>query len=273
MCQVQFTLSSTMVLVLLASPLLADEPVAKPPAQPLQPLQVLEDCAQAIETGDFGRYVDHLSKDEQRQQAGYILYVSRLNLDAHEQSSQMFDPQLYLLAHALTDLFTTHRASNGRQVTSQPPAARPSYNGPPSPGQMMAQYSRTAEVLGDARKFLVDALAEISRPTDVTGETTAPSHALVGMVATIPSVKDLKWTVYTRGDHAVALAPQPVTPGSGSADYQPLAISPSLQRPYIEFQRSDGHWKITRILQSAIIKPMHGVAHTHPYPYPATAHR
>jgi len=297
MAHVRSTVLTLTVFSLAVAGLLADE---KPDA--LEPLQVLEDCIEAAAAGDFATYVDHLSQDEQDLQAGYILLTSRSVSRAMDLGLPVADPEMLLLARTMRDLVARHtvpaserdaayQAAENRlaDLAGEPPKTSPSvpvvqtpsYPNPYPPATNYApatprgnppyaipvgreHWTRLVGVLKNPRDFLVAALAEIARPTDVTGEQVEKSNGLVNVGELAKSAQGLKWTMYTRGDYAIAVAKtprstlpaQPDSPVGASDRYAARAAAgdSDADPPYqVQFQRIDGRWKITRLLPVSAI--------------------
>ncbi len=266
MDRVRFTLLTVSMFSLTTTLLWADEnPAAK------QPLEVLEDCIQAAESGDFARYVDHLSPDEQTLQAGCILFMTSTASRSYELGASITDPEFFLLTKTMHDLVQQHKVPEGErnaefetaqqllaQLTGEPNGY---YSNPGQPTRFHLPAQREVPkvivgVIKDPRDFLIAALGEIARPTNVEGEGDSKPNSSVNVGEFIKSAKALKWTIYTRGDYAVAILnkPKPKTP---VPSYPSQVANP---QTHVEFKRIDGVWKITRLLPSSSVFPGNGLA-------------
>lgn len=284
MYRVRLALGVILTLSWLATPLLLAEEAASESKSPT-PLQVLEDCFGAVQSRDFARYVDHLSPAEQQLQAGFALFVANLMSQSADSWEDTTDPQSILLGQALKDLVRQHsligppddeayrHASQARdQMVGQlytasvtAPGGAPSGFGahhvmmPP----VLRQTCRTsAGVLKDHRQFLIAVLTEASRPTTVTGEQRKESKPTFDFDNYAKGFSEVKWTIYTRGDYAIAVM---ATTDTGS---QPLAPAPAQLQPAgpmqvrqaaiqmsVGFRRIDGVWKIDRLLPTSVLRP------------------
>jgi hypothetical protein len=276
MVSIRFTFL-TLVLFSLAATLSPADKDLYADEQPdaMKPLQILEDCIKAAEAGDFARYVDHLSSDEQKLQAGYILYMTRTTSRSIELGSPVPDPETLLVARTMLDLLDKHVVPESERKAEHHAAAKilgqltgevPIEFNAPHPneiGNRRDQTVKSAEVLKDARRFLVEALEELARPTDISGEKVPRTSPFFDLGELIEHTKDLKWTLYTRSEYAVAKARQAETPPKYQT-YQPrAAVRPAL---HVEFERLDGQWKVTRLLPTAVVFPSNRMASVNSQP-------
>jgi hypothetical protein len=269
-------------------------------ASALSPQEVLDDCLEAIEEGDFARYVDHLSEREQQQQAGYALFATSMMLQAMvaEGEGEQIEPETLLFSRAMSDLIEEHRAAKPASVgvlpsTMPPPIAPSTYAvytptavmasaypsagvvWPPQAGELLRQ---SAAGLADPRAFLIAVLAEFARPVEVAGAQPPDGAPQPAFAEKVRALRQEKCTIYTRGDYAVAVPQRAETADSqglppGPAEFQaPPPPSPWPLR--IEFRRENGQWKITHLLPLAELGPMVGTtAYASPQPvcFPAPA--
>jgi hypothetical protein len=228
-----------------------------------RPLEVLADCFEAVQNGEFERYVDHLTFDEQRIQAGYVLFIT--SALSHTTDAADADPRLVLLGKALRDVARRHagRAANSeagqlaRSLANQSapvvnlqvdplPAEFPRANA--SATMTRDACIRASAALADPREFLIAALAEVSRPTSVSGAEPSDSEPLPSLADLVGPFPDLSWTLYTRGDYAIAVVRAPKV--EGPEDNAPqIPSSPKDDPPMrVEFRKADGQWKVDRLL-------------------------
>lgn len=255
------------LLALVAAPLRADDKSTE-----MTPLQVLEDCLLAAESGEYSRYVDHLTAAEQKVQAGYIVYMTSSMSASLEQGSS-FDPgpetalmaramQRHIEQHAVPVDKRTDTYREAANILAQIIGAPLPYQSPPQTHQQRSasnreQSARCANLLEDARAFLLTAFAELAQPASISGEP--PAEQSVSQFFDVPRLakqaKALKWTLYTRGEFAIAVA---VT---GDALPRVAGQPQNAQmRASIEFQQVDGEWKITRLLPNSMLAPVNRLA-------------
>ena len=243
----------------------------------MEPLEIIQDCIAAVGAGDFGRYVDHLSADELKLQAGYALLVNSIWSQSGDQEGFGSDPETLLLYRALSDLVGRHSLPECQWGPDQQAASKAcqrmlnqvigatvsatSYGYPqPAPTSgpaIRTTFIRSTDILDDPRQFLTDVLGEISRPTIVSGEGSRESAVSNSLGELAAGYAGLKWTLYTRGDYAVAVA---VT--SSTDDRRPAASGPAwfdgctaaeVPQTQVEFRRMDGRWKIVRLLPLTVV--------------------
>ena len=261
MSRVRSTFLTVAVISLTATWLAADENT-----EVLEPLQVLENCIKAAEAGDFAGYVDHLSKDEQELQAGYILQMTKQisSSSSLDRGAAIADPTLFLMMRTLSDLVKEHTKppthldpskAFARGLSTQPaPYPAASY---PSQVRSLEAYRKGVHVLDDTRRFLIAALAELTRPTLVSGEEVPEPDSFVKIGENIKLAKTLKWTLYTRGDYALAMAIKPKTEEHTGPTGAPLL--------HVEFKRISGRWLIVRLLPATGVKLMSRMAINNPF--------
>ncbi len=275
----RFALYFMLTLSLLMAPLLlADEAV--PASKSLEPLQILKDCIQAVQSGDFARYVDHLSKDEQQIQAGYALLLANIMTKAADTGTEANDPGTILLARALKDLVRDHSLSEvfDNQAYQYATQARDQMIGQVSTAVTSASYGANVSnripppavrercmtstgVLKDHRQFLIAVLTEASRPTVVSGDKPAESEPTFDFDEYTNGFSEAKWTIYTRGDHAIAVAASPHAedrPSTSAPNQLQPVPAQGAQKPSpfnVGFRRIDGVWKIDRLLPVAALSP------------------
>lgn len=268
---------------------IADDAASKPSA--MTPLEVLADALAAVESGDFVRYVDHLTAREQRLQSGYGLYIV-VALTEESQGGGARKPEMFLLTQALRDVAIGHLTeSHGepgaasdetpemlvrKLLTShfvQRAGLTPA--GTPQPGfdQICLEVS---SLLDDPRDFLIDALKELAVATQVSGAEPDRPVESADVAAHARLLKEAKWILYTRGDRALAVQKlaKAQSPPPAEASRAKPAPPPSDSGPkpmQIEFRKIDAEWKIARLLpmsemQSELLVAPHT---THAVPYPA----
>jgi len=266
MIHFRFTFLTVTLFSLTVAPLFAEEtPATK------EPLQVLEDCIKAAEAGDFARYVEHLSTDEQQVQAGYILFMTRIMSHSFDVGISIADPEMFLMAKSMRDLvaqYTVPETERGAEYQAAvqalalltgeaSPAGAGGYQGSRTiygVGVQRKKLMKSSGVLSDARRFLVAALADLARPTEISGAEVPESDTFFNCERIIKEAKDLKWTLYARGEYALAVALKP----EGSSE--PPRVGPystavaAETQPQIEFMRIDTRWKITRLLPASVIE-------------------
>lgn len=201
------------------------------PAPEKTPLQIVEESLRAIESGDFSTYVDHLTEEEQKVQAGLALLLWATVSPSMEEAFERVDPQELLLLRALNDVVIEHSASPTNEGES--PTARAmrlaaeiqglfsapatssagyssgySYSGyapapTTGPTRVYDLLQKPAGTLKDPRAFLIVVLTELSRPTVIDGApaTSPENEVLAGMVK---AYREQKWSLYVRGNYAVA---------------------------------------------------------------------
>ena len=248
------------------------------------PLEIVADCLEAAQQRDLGRYVDHLSSEEQKVQAGYVLLITSLYAQSTDLGGGTEDPEFYLLVRALKDIVRQHSIPKGewdqeqqaaeetrRKMTSQLWSAifgQPTVygHGLPTPSLGVRQCClKSTDVLKDTRQFLIAVLTEASRPTLVSGAEPAQPASSTMCVDLVKAYAALKWTLYTRGDYALAVASEPTpyqAPPAQCTDSGCVAVYPPVSAPQvnIEFRRIDGQWKIDRLLPaSALLSVESGV--------------
>lgn len=286
------------VLTLVAIPVLglgvglADEARVEP--DQMEPLEIIQDCLAALQEGDFGRYVDHLSPPEQKLQAGYALLVTSVWSQTSDDQDLGSDPETLLLYRALNDLVDQYSipesqwgpeqqtAGKNRQVILNqilnPTFSAVSYGYPQPPPLPVSGLAiretciKSTDILDDHRQFLTVVLAEVSRPTVVSGDEKRESGISNGLSGLAAGYAALKWTLYTRGDYAVAVAfsqqdeSRPTATGLERVDGCAVAQVPEAQ---IEFRRIDDRWKIVRLLPISMMisSTSHSPSPTH---YPAS---
>ncbi len=250
---------------------------AQPPAPAQPPLQVLADCLKAIENHDFAAYVDHLTPEAQRFQAGLAVYFSATASQAVDVDGAA-DPQTQLLIAALNDLLERHSIPSTAQTPAQMAAveARTQITGqlfmqalmaagataPPAAtnSQTIRQNCiEAAGVLKDCKVFLIAALHEVSQPTQVSGAARQETIKPIDLNEMTAVYRIVQWRLYTRGNYAMALANVPLqedfpsgpdvsssTPGSNNS-------TPSELR--VDFRKMNGIWKINRIVPFPTVSP------------------
>jgi hypothetical protein len=262
--------------------LLAEEAAAA--AKSLEPLQILEDCLQAVQSRDFARYVDHLSYEEQRLQAGYALTLAGFMSQSVDSWPVPADPETVLLARALKDLVREHSLSEVSDMESYRhatqardemlgqlhAAAWSGLSGAPStygsavifsPADLRGKCRTSAGLLKDYRQFIIDVLTEAARPTIVSGVQPSESKPTFDFDEYAKSLRGVKWTIYTRGDYAIALAADPGTESQPTtadpAEPKPGAVPgvPATSPLYVGFRRFDGVWKIDHLLPTSALNP------------------
>lgn len=270
---------------------IADDVASKPSA--LTPLEVLADALDAVETGDFERYVDHLTPNEQRLQAGYGLYIVVALTES--QGRDAFQPELILLTQALRDVAIRHlQAPEGK------PGAAPGETpemlvrkllsslfvqpvgltraGAPHHTPGFEQICLKASgLLKEPRQFLIDALQELSVATQVSGAELDRPVESVDLSAHARLLKEAEWILYTRGDRALAVqkfATANNPPAADAAAPKPAPPAPNDDGPkpmHLEFRKIDADWKIERLLPiSAMQSELNITPHTtQAVPYPA----
>ena len=272
-------------------------PVVESPAK--APLQILDECIRAVQQRDFATYVDHLSGDEQKMQAGYVLLLSSTILPQVEEGSEQIEPEMLLLLRAVGDLINEHTADdlgrNGGSPTLQAatqmlfeqvltPAMVNAGVGYVTPQAVTAPrirevFMKSAGALKDPRLFLIATLTEISRPVQVAGAEPMNHSESPDLAELAKEYERQDWTLYTRGDYAIAVpakgesVPQYPADGAPSASSTaepvppppapgaPPASSTAAQSSWplrIEFQKIDGVWKISHILPMSRLTPMIG---------------
>ena len=225
-----------LITMILCSTGVADDKPAR--EKTVAPLDVIADCVDAVKQRDFRRYVDHLSPDEQKLQAGVVLLI---------QSSGMMSvaigagndtrPSDRLLMYVLNDLRKKHTVpkSEIEDKHTVPGQANAALLGQVVNGavqQIGAEYLQlgvqfptsgrhqciqSAAVLKDPAAFLAEALEEVLRPTEVSGKQPKEPVDTLSMTDVIEDLcepyEKLEFTLYTRGDYAIAIAdlPPPVT--------------------------------------------------------------
>ena len=292
--------------VLMATALWADD--GSPEREVLEPLAVLADSIDAIHTKDFARYVEHLAPEERAVQAGYVMFVAQLTSPSIQVGSDAVDPKALLLMRALEDLIDQHvipekerneeqqaAQAVSQQITSQMffgAMMQTGYGPPhyPTPTNLIGARDACVQstgVLKDPKAFLVAVLESISSPTQVSSKTAGESTMPSEFSELIESYEELKWTLYTRGDYAVAVFSDPVTVEQQPVTSDAFTAGPqpppdNLKEPQVEFRRIDGCWKIVRLLPIAgrmprptVVQPAHYPSTTYPpaagplAPYPS----
>jgi hypothetical protein len=260
--------------------LLADD--AATAAKSLEPLQILEECVRAIQARDFARYVDHLSKEEQQAQAGYALYVASMIARSADTGVELDDPETILLGRSLKGIVEEHRLTvvtdsqayqRATQARNQilcgpytPAAPSGSYGGPTlylavSPTWTRETFITSTGVLTDPRQFLIAVLTEVSRPTIVSGHKQSASQSAFDFDEYAKSYSGVQWTVYTRGDYAIAVSADAKDAGEQAAPVQAeagpvLAQGSQVDMPSnIGFRRINGVWKIDCLLPNTALNP------------------
>lgn len=239
-----------LITMLLCSTGIADDTPADNHATPLD---VIADCVDAVQQRDFRRYVDHLSHDEQKLQSGVILFIQSsgmLSLNSGDAGNTL--PGDRLLLYVLNDLRKKHTAADwGPEQTAANQAVAALYGeanngaiqqvGAPYVGQGVSYPTsgrelciQSAATMKDPAAFLVEALEEVFRSTVVTGKPPNKNVDTLSMTDVIEDVckpyEELEFTLYTRGDYAIAVAelPAPVAPPAQSpAPAQPLSPAPA----------------------------------------------
>lgn len=277
MLKIQIVIRVTMATVLTAAGVgLAEDHAAT--RKSMDPLEIMEDCIEAAKERDFGRYVDHLSPRELQVQAGYALVATSIAAPAIDAGVGVQDPETHLLVRALKDLVQRHSPSDDpwdekrqaaeqarQQLTSQVLSAAFVQSGTYGGGNPQPQFNtregfiKSAGALKDTRQFLIAVLDELSRPTIVSGaEPTQPVNS-TKCIDVIEEYTALQWTLYTRGDYAlaVAAAPKPQTPQTPCPNSECVGVCAYTNEspPTIEFRKIDGHWKIDRLLPSSVMSP------------------
>lgn len=223
------------------------------------PLQIVDESLRAIEAGDFATYVDHLSAEEQKVQAGFALLMWATVSPSMDEAFERFEPQELLLLRALNDVVIEHSAltaGEGESPTAQAmrlaakiqgllSGAAEASAGYSSSGYATSQAAgptrvydllqKTAGMLKDPREFLIVVLTELSRPTYIDGALSKNPESL-GLTEMVKAYREQKWSLYVRGNYAVA-APADVPPqipakdeADASRASEPSATD-SLRRP------------------------------------------
>jgi hypothetical protein len=256
----------------------------------MSPLEVLADAIQAVESGDFERYVNHLTAGEQRLQAGYVLYIVMALTES--KGGDAARPETILLTQALRDVAIGHLAASGQPgaapsetpemlvrklLTSlfvQPvgPTAAGTPHNTPSFDQVCLKASA---LLDDPRDFLIDALQELSVATVVSGAEPDRPIESVDLAAQARVYQEVKRTLYTRGDRALAVPKLATSKPAPAAPTTTTPPPPSDNDPkpiHIEFRKIDTQWKIERLLPIAEMQSTINLAPntTHAVPYPAS---
>jgi len=237
----------------------------------MQPRQILDDCVQALQAGDFRRYVGHLSADEQMLQAGYVLSLDSL-LSQHG-GDLSAEPEWFLLTCALSDLVKQHTIPESQRTPEYPVAeeARQKVLGQviqtafvPAgmPTETRRAYIKSAGILRDPQRFLVAALTEAARPTHVSGVEAKENKSPVNFGELAKACGQEKWILHMRGDYTLALAsaPQADAPQADANSVGQNAVdaghAPVTALPLrIVFRRIDGVWKIDRLLSLETLMP------------------
>lgn len=242
----------------------------------LAPLEVLQDCIQAVAQKDFARYVDHLTPDEQKVQAGLVLLATPhlLIVNIGEDGG----PEAILLGRALQALANRHQLPPGHparqaaeQVRNQVLLGQPylASNVGSAGGQRVGnavtgslvdhQIRAAAGVLKSPREFLIEALGEVSRPVVVSGRGSKPKGGAFDLNRYAKAYREFGWTAYTRGDYALAVAaPQTSPEPAKTLDVAPAPKAPAEDEPprlHIDFCRIDGVWKIDHLLPVVMVAP------------------
>jgi hypothetical protein len=251
----------------------------------VQPRQIIDDCVRAVHEGDFERYVGHLSEKEQVLQAGYVLFVTSLMSISQDEP----DPEAFLVSRALKDLVQQHTVPENERGPEQHAAEQarqqmlsqafqaafvaPGQFQPASPHRGAAGIRQgcieLANSLRDPQRFLVAVLAELARPTHISGDDVEESKRPIDYDEVVEAYAQANWTVYARGDYAIALsAVQPVdshrVPPPVSSDTTDSALtgahpSPPAQhspeRLRIVFRKIEGVWKVDQLLPSNLLTP------------------
>jgi hypothetical protein len=286
MHQSQFTTSAAswlLVLATVSSSSFADG--NKDDRTAMQPDQILDDCVQAVQAGDFQRYVGHLSEQEQASQAGFVLFITSMMSPSPDE----YEPEVFLLAQALNDLVKQYAIPESQGSSEQlaaeearkemlgqafraavaAPGFSHSYNPNSNSTGIREACVKSAGILRDPQRFLVAALTETAQPTHISGEETKKCKSLVDFGGMAKAYGKAGWTLYTRGDYALALASAPRVdarsvpqfPAQNAVNAFPAAVvaSPtvdSLPAPLrVVFRRIEGVWKIDRLLPSTVLMP------------------
>jgi hypothetical protein len=244
------------------------------------PLEIVDECIRAVQQRDFASYVDHLSGDEQKMQAGYALFLSSTIVPAFEVDADQIEPEMLLLLRAVGDLVKEHTA-DGLDPSGVSPvrAANHSlfeqvfvpamtdygvgYAMPQSvrPPRVREVFMKSAEALKDPRSFLIAVLTEYSRPVQVAGAEPMNHSNLPALAELAKVYQRQEWTLYTRGNYAIAVpVKRESVLHSPSDGPQPISSEPE-QAPWplqIEFQKIDGAWKISHILPMSLLTTLTG---------------
>ncbi len=288
MCRIQFVATTLAVFCLAgfclpaATPAFGQQP--QDAAAQLGPLEILDDCIQAAEKRDFQRYVDHLAPDEHRVQAAYALQAISTMSQSFAYGASAGDPNMLLLSRALSDLLRRHivpveqrdeNHSEAERALSEMPGATygiavrpaapdryPAYPATSAPGtsylatnQRMNReaYRKAAGILEDPRQFLVAVLAEAAQTATISGEQSDEVENTFDFDEVVKAYRQLKWTLYTRGDHALAVSH--ALPADERATQlrvpNQLSVPPAsdVVALRVEFKRIDGAWKIDNLIQ------------------------
>jgi hypothetical protein len=272
-----------LVLATASSPSIADGGTDDTTA--MQPQQILDDCIQAVQAGDFQRYVNHLSEQEQVMQAGFVLLIT----STMSPSPDEYEPEVLLFARALNDLVNQYAIPESQRSPEQRaaeesrkkllglafceafavPSVSASYNPNAYSTGIREACIKSAGILRDPHGFLVAVLTETARPTHISGKETKECKSIVDIGGVAKAYGQVEWTLYTRGDYALAVASVPRVdapdvpqfPKQNAVNTGPAAVvaspsegslSGSLR---IEFRRIAGVWKIDRLLPSTVFTP------------------
>ena len=281
MMPMKSSIPSTILLALfIATPTVGEETHAQPPAQ--SPLQVLTSCLAAVESHDFEAYVDHLTPEAQRFQAGLALFFVTSASQAGDMGA---DPQTQLLILAMNDLVEEHSIPTDAQTPAEHAAeetrrqvsgqllmqalAQAGMTSSPavitSPQLIRQNCIKLAGVLKDCRCFLIAALRELSQPTQVSGAAEEETIKSIGLNEMAAVYRAVEWTLYTRGNYAMALASVPRETLPSSPDATASAPGSSNSTPSelrVDFRKMNGVWRINRIIPSPAVSPQISPANT-----------
>jgi hypothetical protein len=286
MHQSRFTTSAAswfLALATASSSSIADD--SKDDRTAMQPQQILDDCVQAVQAGDFHRYVGHLSEQEQVAQAGFVLFIT----STMSPSPDDYEPEVFLLTRALNDLVKQYAIPESQRSPEQqaaeearkgmlgqafraaiaPPGVSHLYNPNSNSSGIRETCIKSAGILRDPQRFLVAALTETARPTHISGEETKKCKTSIDFGGMAKAYGQAEWTLYTRGNYALAIASAPRAdartvpqfPARNAVNGVPAGVvaSPSVgslpTSLRIVFRRIEGVWKIDRLLPPTVLMP------------------
>jgi len=255
----------------------------------MQPLQILDDCMEAVQAGDFERFVGHLSERELKMQAGLVLFLNSVMSPSPED----YEPEVFLLTRAMNDLVLQYTIPESQRSAGQhavadfrkkllgqafcaalaaqdvPVACNPNTN---SMGSMGIRESciNSAGTLRDPRAFLIAVLTEMARPTQISGQQAKEHKSIVDFAGMAKAYGQAEWTLYTRGNYALAVASVPeadaqvaarspaqdaVNSGPAAEVTSPPSADNSSKTLRIEFRKIAGEWKVDRLLPASVLTP------------------
>ncbi len=280
MCRIQFVATTLAVFCLAefclpaATPAFGQQP--QDATAQLGPLEILKDCIGAAEKRDFQRYADHLAPDEQRVQAAFAIQATSTMSQSFAHGASVGDPNMLLLSRALSDLLRRHTvpveqrnethaeaegalseipgAAHGIPRRFPAPIAYPGTSDWATNQQTNRDaYRKAAGILEDPRQFLVAVLAEAAQTATISGEQPDEVENTFDFDEVVKAYRQLKWTLYTRGDYALAVSHALPADERATRIGTPnqLSVPPAsdVARLRVEFKRIDGAWKIDNLIQ------------------------